>query len=419
MNQSIFSSLFSEPWYLDKPVRVIGSLAFNILLKNQEKKEEDYKATIQVASSTTISDENKKVAIIPLQGIVVKYGYGSTNQISALLDILEKDNGIAGVVFLSDTPGGMASGTGMLAEKINNYSKPTASYIKGLSCSAGYYINAATNRIFIDKNADWIGSIGVLISFLDWLPLFEKLGAKYYEIYASESTEKNKSFRDLLNGDEKLLQAEIDSYAQDFINHMNQFRPGMDKEVFKGGTWRPSEGIKKGLADEIGSLQDAINYVVEQSNINLNQKNMSEKTYPKIAAALGLTEITAKGGFLFGSKSVSLTEEQLDKLESNLSGDQSSEITRLQQVKKKAETSLTEKTNSLNTITELIKQSVSECKLKSTGSTEGDIKLLAEKVIEYGKLDGDIPTNILSEGDRVDVGADTDILNQDYKSLYI
>lgn len=415
MNKSIITSLFTEPWYLDKPFRVIGNLYADFIMKNKEKNEAEYLASINYFP---YSESNKKIAIIPLSGIVRKYGYGSTSAISDLLDGMEQDDSIAGVVFLTDSPGGMASGTGMLAEKIFNFKKPTASYIKGLSCSAAYYINAATDKIFVDKNADWVGSIGTLISFIDWVPLFEKFGAKYYEIYSSFSSEKNKSFRDLVSGNPEKLREEIDTYAKDFITHMQTFRKNMDEDVFKGGTWRPKEAVKKRLADAIGNLQDAIDYIAQKSKINSNQNNMAEKKYPKIASILGL-EVSLKSGFLFGQKTVNLSENQLDLIENALSSNLTDEtVNSLSTDKKNLEQKLSDNLNQIENIKKEITASLKNCNLTGTGTIVEDIKLLSSKVIEYGRRDGEIPTSVYSSKDKEDAPLENDILTNNYKFLY-
>jgi protease-4 len=66
-------------------------------------------------------------------------------------------------------------------------------------CSAAYYIGSATSHIIANKRAD---AIGVLVWwFLYWFfCIYEKQGATLITEYATQSTEKNKAFEELLKG---------------------------------------------------------------------------------------------------------------------------------------------------------------------------------------------------------------------------
>jgi protease-4 len=60
-------------------------------------------------------------------------------------------------------------------------------------CSAAYYIGSATH-IIANKRADAIGSIGVMVSFIDFSGIYENKVLLITE-YATQSTEKNKALK--------------------------------------------------------------------------------------------------------------------------------------------------------------------------------------------------------------------------------
>ena len=93
-----------------------------------------------------------------------------------------------------------------------------------------------------------------------------------------------------------------------------------------------------------------------------------------------------------GTKAVSLSEEQLDKIEANVQEDQSSVIEQLSDDNKKLKT----KAEELEKLKAAVQQSLTDHSLQSTGSGEGDIQLLSEKITEYGSKDGDTPTQVHS-----------------------
>ena len=89
-------------------------------------------------------------------------------------------------------------------------------------CSAAYYIGSASAHIVANKRAEAIGSIGAYAQFLDLSGFYEKKGAKLITVYAHESTEKNKSYRDLMSGNPKTyIKEDLNPIVeQDFISDM-------------------------------------------------------------------------------------------------------------------------------------------------------------------------------------------------------
>ena len=408
MDKELISSLISEPMMLHNSKRIIGAQVVSILSKNKEvvsKTYQDFKNEIKAYqfSSGPNDTDQKYVAVIPITGIVRKYGYGSTSHISQLLDELKSDPNVAGVVFYHDTPGGSASGTGILAQKIFDFNKPTAAYIHGLCCSAGEYLAAPTNRRFVNKGADWMGSIGTMMSVLDFIPLFEKFGAKYFEIYADGSEDKNASWRNLTRADEsdeKLIKEEINSYRDEFVEDMKSFQPGLTDEVFTGKIYRPKDAVKIGLADQLGTLQDACQWVYNQSNQSKdkNPSNMSNMKFAALTALLGVSSIEAKGGLLFGAKTASFTEEQLETIENALANqpkDESAEVKKLQDKVTELENSEKATSGELKSMNNIIDAAMKKANVesKTEATSEDNLKNL---ISALGARSAAKPTNINS-----------------------
>lgn len=262
-----------------------------------------------------------KVVVIDFNQPVLKFDYWpwlGTKTYTKILDQLKNDDSVAGVVLNIDSGGGQVYGTPEFYDYIKNYSKPIVAYTDGYMCSGAYYIAAATRRIFANKRADAIGSIGAYATIVDGNGIWEHFGAKVHTIYATKSTEKNSEYREVIDNSnyEPYIKNQLDPIVETFITDMKEARPNISEEAFKGGTWTGEQSLEMGLVDSNGTIQDAINYVFELSMNSSNQNsntNMNTKSLPKVEAVLGLDAPLA-----LNENGSYLNEGQLDTIEARL-----------------------------------------------------------------------------------------------------
>ncbi|MDR2205773.1 MAG: S49 family peptidase [Flavobacteriaceae bacterium] len=245
------------------PNFIIGAQQKTFLTPDEIDAEFKAKLNAQILSAQN-SGANKYPVIIDIIGLIVKYSdwwYTGTQTIIQILKNFEANENISGVVLNIDSGGGFLSGTSELANFIFNMEKPTIGFTNGYVCSAANWIYAACKHRMASPFSDKIGSIGAFISFQDFTALFEKYGAKYYEIYAPQSSEKNIEFRELMKGNEKLYEQSLKESVDLFISEMRRFYGENlkdDGHVFAGRTYKPADALKIGLVDELGTLEDAL-----------------------------------------------------------------------------------------------------------------------------------------------------------------
>ncbi len=348
------------------------------------------------------------VAVVNLKDPIYKYnqecGPSGTKTKMAIMSRFEKDPNCAGIVLDIDSGGGQVSGTPEFYDFIKNFSKPVVAYTDGYMCSAAYYIGSAASHIVANQRAEHIGSIGVMIHFVDFSGMYEKKGAKIITEYSTHSPEKNRSFEELLKGNSELyIKKELDPIAEDFIKDIKAVRKNVAEEVFKGGTWNATDALTKNLVDEIGSLQTAINKAFELSkssnsnnNINSKTKTMSKKTksFPAIQKVLGLKdEGIATISTVLGNKGVQLTEAQLETLNNALVEKETAVTT--------ANGKVTEAEGKVTTLGTAVDAALTVGKLtaEASATTEEKITLLGAKVLEYGNKPGAKTAKPKSEGD--------------------
>ncbi|MFH0757343.1 MAG: S49 family peptidase [Bacteroidota bacterium] len=153
---------------------------------------------------------------------------------------------------------------------IKELQKPVVTFIEKCCCSAAYYIGCGADRIFSTSINDMVGSIGTMVSFLDLVPYFEALGAKWIEEYADQSTLKNKDFNNLLDGKPKKYKEKwLNPLAGQFIQAVRGARSALaalpeKHDVFAGEAYSSEEGGPIGLIDEIADLEVALQYTLSQ-----------------------------------------------------------------------------------------------------------------------------------------------------------
>lgn len=203
--------------------------------------------------------------VLNISGPIMKYSsyyYLGTQDMISILKNLDQHPQVSGIVLNIDSGGGMVSGTAELTATIKSLSKPTIAFTNGYMCSAAMDIASGANMRMASPYADMIGSIGTMMSYQDFSAMFEKWGATIYEIYAPQSTEKNKEFRELQAGNKEAYEERLRVMTEDFIGRMKENLSESiqdDDLVFKGKTYRPKEALAVGLIDEIGTIEDALN----------------------------------------------------------------------------------------------------------------------------------------------------------------
>ena len=271
-----------------------------VLGQTQNEEQTKNKAVLACAYSASggVSDlENApkgSVAVVALRGVVMKYGGyyspGSKDYVS-LLNAIYGDSRFVGTVFCVDSPGGMAAGTRELFEAVANPAKPVVAMIDSLAASAAYYAIAGANAIYATQPNDMVGSIGTYAALADYKTYFEKQGLPIYEIYASQSTEKNLETRELFSEKkDALLKAQLTASNQIFIDDVKLGRGEKLNlkagDPFKGGLYLAKEATEMGLIDGTSKMNDALAEVTDRFKIS-KRKSITMNLVTELQSLLG------------------------------------------------------------------------------------------------------------------------------------
>lgn len=277
----------------------------------------------KMAKDSFQNNKSDYIGVIQISGVVLKAdqacGPRGTKSLTSQVNAYKNDDSCIGLISVIDTPGGQVSYTDLLADAIRGFGKPTASYVEGMAASAGYWLASSSDKIFTSSALDSVGSIGAFASFIDFTEHLEKEGIKIIEIYAPQSTDKNKMYKDALAGNTDPYAKEVlQPIVEKFINDIQINRTSIDASVLKGTMCQSDKAMENGMIDGIKSFDEVVSYILEENaNENLNDNdNMSAttKNFPNLAKTAGFDgdEINLTDG------EASINEATMDAVETRL-----------------------------------------------------------------------------------------------------
>lgn len=240
-----------------------------------------------VSQEELINGLNSKnqIAVLYACGEIVDGGGESSinfeKYVPLIVSLAENDN-IKGMVMRVNSPGGSAFGSEQIGEALDYFQskgKPLAVSMGDYAASGGYWISAGANRIFADP-LTITGSIGIFGLIPNIEGLTKKLGLSFELV----STNPEANFPDLfsplnpkqLAGMQEMVE---DGYNQ-FVGRVAKGRKMPESKVRRigeGRVWDAVTAMKIGLVDELGGLQDAIDWVAQDLNI----ENYGVSRYPR------------------------------------------------------------------------------------------------------------------------------------------
>ncbi|MHB0934892.1 MAG: S49 family peptidase [Armatimonadota bacterium] len=172
------------------------------------------------------------------------------------------DQSVSSILLYVDSPGGSVDGIADLADEIRAAArqKPLHAFIDGLGASAAYWLASSAGRITVSQTAH-VGAIGVYATYQDTSKAEEMKGIKTTRIISSRSPMK------ALDPDTEegraSIQSRVDTIADIFIKAVAKGRgvsaKTVEDEFGQGDTVTGKDAVERGMADAVGTLDDAIN----------------------------------------------------------------------------------------------------------------------------------------------------------------
>ncbi len=230
------------------------------------------------AEYTAASDEDANITqpcvlIVPVQGTLTQYDncFGTaTMEIVSILEQYREDENIIGFILDINSPGGAVNAVMPLVneiKKIQGDGKPVISHCD-FAASAAYWIASQTDLIVMDNILSEVGSIGVCATLIDDREN-KATGERHLTIYAPQSADKNKAYRDALDGDFTAMEKELSETATVFQESVKAGRQKLkaDEEgVLSGAVFSTAKAIDLNMADTMGDLANCVEIVAVRAS---------------------------------------------------------------------------------------------------------------------------------------------------------
>lgn len=211
------------------------------------------------------------IAVIEVTGTIQYDGTTSSPEgLKDQLDIAEANPDIKAVVLRVNSGGGTATAGEEMAIYVRDFSKPVVVSSASLNASAAYEISSQADYIFTGKTTA-IGAIGTVYQVTDLSGLYEKLGISVENITSADSKDATYGTRALSEEERAYYQHMVDQINEEFIKTVAEGRGMSDAEVralATGLTFTGLDAVENGLADEIGTLEDALWKACELAGID-------------------------------------------------------------------------------------------------------------------------------------------------------
>jgi protease-4 len=237
----------------------------------------------------------KHTALVDVVGVIDSKGGASADNVTGALQSAFKDKNTQGVILRINSPGGSPVQAGIIYDEIRRLREkhpdiPLYAVVEDMCASGGYYVAAATDKIYVDK-ASLVGSIGVLMDQFGFVDTMEKLGVERRVLTAGENKAFLDPFAPLQPGHvehaTKLL-GEIHVQFIDVVKKGRGKRLKESPEIFSGLLWSGATSIELGLSDAFGTVDYVAREVIKAEQIveYTRKENFAERLARRFGAAM-------------------------------------------------------------------------------------------------------------------------------------
>lgn len=268
--------------------QLIQKSEYDGLLKNNLKIKED-KDLNQVTIGKYINtlendnDSNNEVAVLYASGEIFngdEYSNIHSEKYIKYIQDLADDKNVKAVVLRVNSPGGSGNASDEILFELQQLKKkkPLIVSFGDYAASGGYYISMAADKIYSEPNT-LTGSIGVFGMITNVKNLANKNGIRSDIVSTNANSQFYSPISGAAPGTIPMLTRSVESTYKRFVYFVTQNRKKTFEEIDAiggGRVWSGTRAKNLGLVDELGTIQQAINYAASVAKL----KDYNVQSYP-------------------------------------------------------------------------------------------------------------------------------------------
>lgn len=215
--------------------------------------------TVRDDDGDTLSFGDNKIGVVELSGVILE----SKSLIEQLQRFAESAS-IRAIILRIDSPGGGVAASQEIFNEVLRLRKVKkkiiVSSIASVGASGAYYIACGTDKIIANPGTV-TGSIGVIAEWINYGELMKWAKLKNIVFKSGELKDAPSPIRELTVAEKKYLQNIIDDMYIQFLTAVAEGRKlDVDKvrQLADGRVFTGKDAKDKGLIDELGGLQEAV-----------------------------------------------------------------------------------------------------------------------------------------------------------------
>jgi protease IV len=223
-----------------------------------------------------------QISRVTIQGLIT----GDRERTEALEE-LARSRATRAVIVHIDSPGGTTTGSEELHQALRRVAaqKPMVVVVDGLAASGGYIAAMAADHI-VTQSTSLVGSIGVLFQFPNLTDLLKTVGVTVEEVKSSPLKAAPNGLEPTTPEARAAIESLVlDSYAwfKGIVKDRRKIDGAALDRVADGRVFTGRQAIDLKLADEIGSEQEAINWLAKTSNIDPKTPVRDWRLHPRFS----------------------------------------------------------------------------------------------------------------------------------------
>lgn len=277
-------NLIKGALYYDEFLKILKSRA-----KIKETEEVTFKSFEKYAQtefyksqSIGLNKSKNKIAVILAEGEITVDGEElSSDKVAKYIREARLDKEVKTIVLRVNSPGGSALASDIIWREVvlANKSKKVVVSMGDVAASGGYFISAPSSYIFAEPTTI-TGSIGVF-GVIPYTGRFmeEKLGVTFDRVTTNPHAAVSLN-RKMTPEEMNILQNEVNDIYDAFLSKVSEGRKiplSKVHSIARGRVWTGKDAKSIGLVDQLGGIDDAIQFAAKQNKL----KDYELKYWPK------------------------------------------------------------------------------------------------------------------------------------------